>query len=132
MSSMDRKELLLNVLNVLTPVVRDIHNYVAKEKAQALYEAVINGLDNELLTDEDNTSCECEKTCNGNLTFGEAVEWMKRGMRVNRVGWNSDNFVFLEENAPGMRPHLVVNNEKGCFPFNPGADSILTEDWQIV
>jgi len=67
-----------------------------------------------------------------NLTFGLAIEALKKGHIVNRVGWDSDSFVFLENNAPSMQPYLVVNNINGCYPFNPGADSILAEDWQII
>lgn len=69
------------------------------------------------------------------MNFSDALEWIKRGEKASRKGWNgSDMFVFL---VPGStfkvsRPPLLGIYEEGTeVDYHPHID-MRTADGQIV
>jgi hypothetical protein len=88
----------------------------------------------------------------GCMTFGLAIEALKLGHRVRRVGWNGKGmFIFLvpgsvfKVNRPpllGIYPegteihyhsHVDLRNADGIIvPWNPSQTDMLAEDWEIV
>ena len=136
---MDRRESLLNVLNVLTPVVNRGLGTNTEDEACSLYKTTVRKLTEELFagkeccSKEDNAPYEYETIYNGNISFGDAVELMKRGMKVSRTGWNGKGmYVFYTEDTPGLNPHFVLNSRNGSNTWVPSVSDCLSEDWQIV
>jgi hypothetical protein len=91
------------------------------------------------------------RPCNA-MTFGLAVEALKRGERVARVGWNGKGmFVFLVpgstfivNRAPllgiypagteiNYKPHIDIKGvDGGISTWVPSIGDVLAEDWEIV
>lgn len=86
------------------------------------------------------------------MTFGLAVEAMKRGAKAARAGWNGKGmFVYLVagstftvNRAPLMgiypegtvinyRPHMDIKNADGSIAtWAPSGSDVLAEDWFVV
>ena len=86
------------------------------------------------------------------LSFGEALEALKAGLKVSRAGWNGKGmFIFLVEgssfkvNRPPLlgifpegtdmnyRPHIDMKGVDGSISvWNPTNNDCLAEDWEIV
>lgn len=87
------------------------------------------------------------------LTFGLAIEALKLGKKVARVGWNGKGmFIFLipgstfkvnrapllgifpEGTEVNYRPHIAMKGVDGSISeWTPAAgNDVLAEDWQIV
>jgi len=82
------------------------------------------------------------------LTFGQAVEAMKRGARIQRAGWNGKGMhVYLEDHISLVfkggagrgtpreyRPCMVLYTADGAHQpgWNASTPDVLAEDWQIV
>ena len=86
------------------------------------------------------------------LTFGLALEALKKGLKVARSGWNGKGlFIFLvpgsqfkvsraplntiyPEGTPiDYRPHIDIKNVDGTIStWSPSIGDTLSEDWQIV
>ena len=96
------------------------------------------------------------RPCNA-MTFGYAIEAMKRGKKVARAGWNDKGmFIFLVDEAVGFKrvgyngencdirlhQHIAINttgiqttNEaapKSIVPWVASQTDMLAGDWQIV
>lgn len=76
-----------------------------------------------------------------NLTFGLAIEALKRGEKVARAGWNGKG-MHLEIQNPDERskmthPYLfmtIPECKEGTrrLPWQPAQVDLFAEDWQIV
>lgn len=79
------------------------------------------------------------------FSFSTALEYLKKGGRVSRIGWNNPNILvkaqYPEENSKMTKPYLymeklsvadngdvVVNR----FPLDLSCESIFAEDWVEV
>ena len=79
---------------------------------------------------------------NTQFTFGLALEAMKNGSRMTRVGWKNPSIsVFVQhpdENSANTLPYLVMekygkgSEDYARFPLDLSAESIFAEDWIIV
>ena len=77
------------------------------------------------------------------MTFGQAIEAMKRGAKVSRAGWNGKG-LWLELQAPGANSKMTLPYIFMSYPSDakttPGArvpwlasqTDMLAEDWAIV
>ena len=93
----------------------------------------------------------------GNMTFGHAIEAMKKGYKVSRKGWNGKGmYIYITPDSKVLKHHLrietayMLSNEPGTtFTFNSHIDmraadgtivvgwlasqtDMLAEDWMIV
>ncbi|MDK9586728.1 DUF2829 domain-containing protein [Lelliottia sp. V86_10] len=97
------------------------------------------------------------KTGNKNFTFGDAVEALKNGKRVQRAGWNGkgmylhlvkspqsatpndwrydatcgDKYTFV----PGVKllPWIGMKTADDCFvPWLASQTDMLAEDWEVI
>jgi Protein of unknown function (DUF2829) len=82
----------------------------------------------------------------GNLSFGNAIEYMKLGYKVARKGWNSKG-IFIElqiptESSKMTSPYISIdttglqtNNEfdhHSLVPWLASQTDMLTEDWEVL
>lgn len=75
------------------------------------------------------------------MTFGVALEHLKKGLKVARHGWNGKGMC-LELQVPDEHskmtfpyPYFTIPNcEEGTrlIPYSPTIVDIMSEDWQIV
>jgi len=73
-----------------------------------------------------------------NMTFGLAVEALKKGYRICRKGWNGKG-MYIQLNKGGdyefseLLPFFVIKNTSNSFnTWVPSISDILAEDWMIV
>ena len=86
------------------------------------------------------------------MNFGQAIEALKEGKRVARIGWNGKSmFIFLvagsnftvnrepllsilgEGSQVTYRPHIDIKDAEGkIVPWLPSQTDMLAEDWGIV
>lgn len=86
------------------------------------------------------------------LTFGEAVEVLKQGKKVSRIGWNGKQmFLYLvpgstfkvnrqpllgiyeEGTEINYRPHIDLKTADGSVAtWSPSGSDALAEDWVVV
>lgn len=70
------------------------------------------------------------------LTFGLALEAMKKGRIVSRKGWNNPNITckiqFPDENSFMTMPYVFMMKNEDRFPLDLSCESILAEDWYVV
>jgi hypothetical protein len=71
----------------------------------------------------------------GNLTFGEALEALKKGKKVARATWGG--YWFYDQlwvNVHDMtEPMLIAKLKTGEYvPAQPYQQDLLAEDWRIV
>jgi hypothetical protein len=80
------------------------------------------------------------------MNFGQAIEALKKGARVCRLGWNGVG-IFLELQVPDehskmTQPYIYIdtlnlqttntNAPKGRVPWLASQTDILAEDWVVV
>ena len=80
------------------------------------------------------------------MNFGQAIEMLKKGLKVARKGWNG-NGIFIELQVPDAhskmtQPYIFIdtlglqtnnpNAPKGRVPWFASQTDMLAEDWQIV
>jgi hypothetical protein len=77
------------------------------------------------------------------LTFGEALGFLKRGEKVCRTGWNGKG-MYLEEQLPDLGSkmnvpyiYMVTPNEGGDMPYVlvpwlASQTDMLADDWKLV
>lgn len=77
------------------------------------------------------------------MNFGDALELVKSGRKIQRKGWNGKG-LWIEiqipnENSKMTLPYLYLNYpqndtyHKGCrVPWLPSQTDILEDDWQEV
>ena len=88
----------------------------------------------------------------GKMTFGMAIEAMKRGYKVARTGWNGLNmFAYLVQGSEfkvnrepllsiypegtdiKYRPHIDLKTADGSIAtWSPSGSDALAEDWEII
>ena len=72
------------------------------------------------------------------LTFGLAVEVMKKGHKVARKGWNGKGMWVVMVKARDfefseLSPHFVIKNVRNSFDtWVPSIVDTLAEDWEVV
>ena len=81
-----------------------------------------------------------------NMSFGLALEALRKGFKVARKGWNGKG-IYIEMQNPDefskmtqpylyiVTTNLITNNQyapKGIVPWLPSQTDILAEDWLIV
>lgn len=72
-----------------------------------------------------------------NLSFGQAIECLKRGGRVTRPGWNGKG-MWLELQRPDEQskmtePYLYIYTAQGgLMPWLASQADVLAEDWMIL
>ena len=79
----------------------------------------------------------------GGMTFGQAIEAMKRGAKVSRVGWNGKG-LWLELQVPDTNskmtlpyifmsyPSYAKTTPSARVPWLASQTDMLAEDWAIV
>jgi hypothetical protein len=80
------------------------------------------------------------------MNFGQALQELKKGNKVARLGWNGKG-IFIElqvpdENSKMTSPYIFIdttglqtNNEmapKSCVPWLASQTDMLAEDWEIL
>ena len=80
------------------------------------------------------------------MNFGQALEEMKLGNNVRRMGWNGKG-IFLalqmpDENSFMTQPYIYIdthglitkneNAQKGRVPWLASQTDMLAEDWEVV
>lgn len=66
------------------------------------------------------------------LTFGAAIEAMKKGNRISRRGWNGPNqFVVYQKGYPDGIP-CNKQSDGTHQMWTPSTSDVLAEDWYIV
>lgn len=68
------------------------------------------------------------------MTFGEALEALKRGHKVARAGWNGKGMWLAlqvpDANSKMGHPYIYMSDVNGVlFPWNPNNLDMLSEDW---
>lgn len=81
-----------------------------------------------------------------NMTFGMAIDALKKGHKVERNGWNGKG-IFLELQVPDSnskmtKPYIYINTlglhayypdaPKGIVPWVASQTDMLAEDWMVV
>ena len=71
------------------------------------------------------------------LNFGQALEHLKRGRRVQRTGWNGKGMYIQlqvpDEHSKMGLPYLYIKTVDDLFvPWLASQTDILADDWQIV
>jgi len=68
------------------------------------------------------------------MTFGDALQTLKTGGRVQRIGWNGKG-MWLQLQTPTTNskmghPYIYMSDVQGkLFPWNPNNLDMLAEDW---
>jgi Protein of unknown function (DUF2829) len=70
------------------------------------------------------------------FTFGEAIEALKAGERVTRLGWNGkDMWLALQvpdEHSKMTLPYIYMKTVQGdLVPWLASQTDVLSEDWQL-
>jgi hypothetical protein len=82
------------------------------------------------------------RPCNG-MTFGLAIEALKKGLKVQRVGWNGKG-LWLELQVPDAHSKMTLpyifmsyprdaqNTPGARVPWLASQTDMLAEDWRII
>ena len=71
----------------------------------------------------------------GNLSFGDAIVYMKAGYKVKLPYWSEDVFIAIQtptELSKMTAPYLYVTSRFGLVPWNPTQIEILSANWEIA
>lgn len=65
------------------------------------------------------------------MTFGQALEAIKRGKHVARTGWNGKGMALSLWPAFGdRREHIdLLDSHRRIVPWTPSQTDVLAEDW---
>ncbi len=71
------------------------------------------------------------------MNFGEALEKLKEGEMLTRVGWNgAGQWIALQtpdENSKMKKPYLYISPVDGeLVPWLASQTDLLAEDWEVV
>ena len=74
---------------------------------------------------------------NSYMNFGEALESMKGGHRVHRVGWNGKNMWIAIQNSNEFSkmtlPYIYMSTaQEDLVPWLASQTDILAHDWDTV
>lgn len=100
---------------------------------------VIRALHEELQKPDSKNLCETGICANDGMTFGHAIEAMKRGEKVARKGWNGKGMYIAICEGGGFRDgfrntdfiYMKTTNDE-ITPWLASQADMLAEDWQIV
>lgn len=84
------------------------------------------------------------------MNFGQAIELMKEGKRLQRIGWHKEMFVYYvaggnysvqmaaikqygdDENKVKYNPYLAMKNmDNSISMWVPSLHECLADDWQV-
>lgn len=71
------------------------------------------------------------------MTFSEALEYLKRGVRVTREGWNGKGMWLAlqrpDENSKMTQPYIYICPASSrLVPWVASQTDLLEEDWMVV
>lgn len=71
------------------------------------------------------------------MTFGQAIEALRRGERTARKGWNGKNMWLAlqvpDEHSKMQRPYIYMSDAQGLLvPWLASQTDMLAEDWEVV
>ena len=71
------------------------------------------------------------------MNFGEALQALKQGERVSRLGWNGKGqWIELQvpdENSKMGKPYIYISPVDGeLVPWLASQTDLLAEDWEIL
>ena len=75
------------------------------------------------------------------MNFGQAIEDLKAGKKVNRAGWNGNEMYlqaqFPDKNSKMTFPYLYMTipackEGTRLLPWQPAQVDLFEEDWQII
>lgn len=67
-----------------------------------------------------------------NLSFGEAVEALKKGFKVCKKGWKSGMYLYLDTNSLNSAPKMYIESMEAEFDWHPCILELLQDDWKII
>lgn len=71
------------------------------------------------------------------MTFGTALEMLKNGLRVARIGWNGKG-MWLELQRPDLHskmtlPYIYMKTADGnLVPWLASQTDMLADDWHVI
>lgn len=76
----------------------------------------------------------------GNLSFGDALEYLKRGHKLARSGWNGKGmYLYLakaiqttDQNAPTQPFIMMYTSDLNLVPWLASQSDMLATDWCLV
>lgn len=76
-------------------------------------------------------------TPNQDFNFGQAIGYLKDGLKLARENWNGKNqYVELQipdENSKMTLPYIFIKTEQGqLIPWLASQSDVLSEDWFVV
>jgi len=71
------------------------------------------------------------------MTFGQAIEEMKRNEHVRRAGWHGKGMWLAlqipDEHSKMQRPYIYMSDAQGLLvPWLASQTDMLAEDWEVV
>lgn len=71
------------------------------------------------------------------MNFGQAIEALKEGKKVQRIGWNGKGMWLAlqipDAHSKMQRPYIYMSDaESKLVPWLASQTDILAEDWEIV
>ena len=71
------------------------------------------------------------------MNFGQAIEVMKTGQRVEREGWNGKDMwitiQFPDEHSKMTQPYIYIKTVQGdLLPWVTSQADVLAEDWLVT
>lgn len=68
------------------------------------------------------------------MNFGEALEALRQGFKVQRMGWNGRGmFIRLVDTTPQLNQHFEIFNTSATYDtWVPSVSDILARDWGLV
>jgi len=69
------------------------------------------------------------------ISFGEAIEVMKKGFNVRLVSWSKEVFISIQkpdEHSKMTAPYFYVTSRFGLVPWIPTMIEMLSEEWEIT
>jgi len=72
-----------------------------------------------------------KKKVTSTVSFSEAIESVKKGLKISRAGWVRTNVTaqIPDKLSKMTKPYLVVNSGRSKFPFTPSQEDIFADDW---
>lgn len=69
------------------------------------------------------------------LTFGLAIEAMKKGLGIRLPHWSKEVHIRIQKpdaHSKMTAPYMYVTSRFGLVPWNPTQIELLAEDWEVV
>lgn len=69
------------------------------------------------------------------MTFGLAIEAMKKGRKVKLSDWEDGSYVaiqFPDEDSKMSAPYFYISGRFGLVPWVPTFGEMFAEDWMII